>query len=600
MAERFPQRSTFSAISSSKSGSVPPQSDKSSQSNSSRRRRSPELPRPNQEIQGSGPAPATSSPKPASRTRIRDNSPAVPPAPIDPADFLSNPKSEIGRKNPKVRQIPRSIERGARNTKLSNVDLFDPRANQETVSDIVSDTGSPNPSPNTQLREPLASRRELPTAPREPLASRRKLPTTQREPLASRRELPTTQREPLTSRRELPTTPTPRSRSRLGSPSIRAKDTETPLEVKTQPAPKSRPQGETKPSKKSSQKPAPQTSPPLVYATRLLILGVGIAVICGTVLSAASAWNRSNLVAQEQSMAAASGENKTESAPATPIATEALQLNQEISALKTPFQILATENPNLTAGIFLVDLDTGGYLNFNGDVTFAAASTIKVPILIAFFQAVDEGKVQLDRMLTLQQEHIAGGSGELQDKAPGTKYSALEVAKKMIVVSDNTATNMIIELLGGKEVLNQQFAAWGLKATVINNNLPDLEGTNTTSPKDLINLMAQVDRGNLVSVKSRDRILQIMRQTENDSLLPKGLGEGAIIAHKTGNINSLLADSGMVDLPNGKRYLLTVMVKHPPETEKPAQTLIRDISRMSYRHLNGEATTTDAPVKIKN
>lgn len=324
-----------------------------------------------------------------------------------------------------------------------------------------------------------------------------------------------------------------------------------------------------------------------------------MAVICGTLLSVTNAWNRSTANPQEQS-ATAAGENNNDSASAAPAATEALQLNQELAALKTQVQVLATENPNLTAGIFLVDLDTGTYLNFNGDVTFSSASTIKVPILVAFFQAVDEGKVQLDQMLTLKTEHIAGGSGEMQDQPIGTKYSALEVAKKMIIVSDNTATNMMIELLGGAEILNQQFATWGLRATVLHNNLPDLEGTNTTSPKDLINVMAQVDRGNLVSVKSRDRILQIMRQTQNDNLLPKGLGEGAIIAHKTGNINSMLADSGMVDLPNGKRYLVTVMVKHSPETEKVAQTLIRDISKMSYRYLNDGDTGIDSKLKIKN
>jgi beta-lactamase class A len=62
----------------------------------------------------------------------------------------------------------------------------------------------------------------------------------------------------------------------------------------------------------------------------------------------------------------------------------------------------------------------------------------------------------------------------------------------------------------------------------------------------------------------------------------------------------MLADAGMVDLPNGKRYLVAVMVKHPPETEKPAQTLIRDISWMSYRYLNGGETPADSQVKIKN
>ncbi|MDP8934898.1 MAG: class A beta-lactamase-related serine hydrolase, partial [Cyanobacteriota bacterium] len=338
-----------------------------------------------------------------------------------------------------------------------------------------------------------------------------------------------------------------------------------------------------------------------VYATRLLILGVGIAVICGTLLSVVNAVSRASTVAaEEQTTTGEKNSDAGDSASAAAVTGEVLQLNQELGALKTQVQVLATENPTLTAGIFLVDLDTGSYLNFNGDTAFASASTIKIPILVAFFQAVDEGRVQLDQTLTLKSEHIVGGSGEMQDQAPGKKYSALEVAQKMIVVSDNTATNMMIELLGGAEVLNQNFANWGLRATVLRNNLPDLEGTNTTSAQDLINIIAQIDRGNLVSVKSRDRILQIMRQTRNDSLLPKGLGEGSVIAHKTGNIDTMLADAGMVDLPNGKRYLVAVMVKHSPETEKQAQTLIRDISRMSYRYLNDGETPAESQVKIKN
>ena len=389
------------------------------------------------------------------------------------------------------------------------------------------------------------------------------------------------------------TTPPEPRKNRPSSPPARIPDTEMPPNLKKAPLPKPRPQSSQRPGKRTT----PTSVPPLVYATRLLILGVGIAVICGTLLSVVNAVSRSTVATQETP---AGQKNPADSAVAAPAAPEALQLNQELAALKTEVQVLATENPTLTAGIFLVDLDSGSYLNFNGDVAFASASTIKVPILVAFFQAVDEGKIQLDQMLTVKPEHIAEGSGDMQDDGPGKKYSALEVARKMIVISDNTATNMMIELLGGAEVLNQHFATWGLRATVLRNKLPDLEGTNTSSPKDLINIIAQIDRGNLVSVKSRDRILQIMRQTKNDSLLPRGLGEGAVIAHKTGNINTMLADAGMVDLPNGKRYLLAVMVKHPPETEKPAQTLIRDISKMSYRYLNDGETPADSKVKIKN
>ncbi|MEZ2280432.1 MAG: serine hydrolase [Microcoleus sp.] len=537
MAERFPKRSIFSEISSISSQ----QSSKTNQSSKSGRRGSTQSQKPKPQASSKAKEPSTLPLEPPSGSRIRANSPATPPPELNTPDFLSNPQSAISRKKPRTSKTPQSKTRQSPKKGLAAVDLFNPGPTPENLS--------PANNPNSQLRPP--------TTP------------------ASR--------------------PGSRSQSHLG----RIADTETPPNVKKRPDPKQRPQASDKPRKR----PTPSTTPPLVYATRLLILGVGMAVICGTMLSVVNAVSRSGSTAQEQNAPGANGQKtppESDSAAATTLAPPALQLNQELATLKTQVQVLTTENPSLTAGVFLVDLDSGSYLNVNGDTTFASASTIKVPILVAFFQAVDEGKVRLDQMLTLRAEDIVGGSGEMQDQPPGRKYSALEVAKKMIVVSDNTATNMMIELLGGAEVLNQKFATWGLRATVIRSKLPDLEGTNTTSPKDLINIIAQIDRGNLVSVKSRDRIFQIMRQTKNDSLLPKGLGDEAIIAHKTGNINTLLADAGMVDLPNGKRYLVAVMVKHSPETEKPAQSLIRDISRMSYQYLNDGESTVDAKVKLKN
>ncbi len=542
MAERFPKGSILSVISSSisspNSGSKQPKSGKASQSGNSGRRRPPQPQNGNPEIRS--PEPATFPPQPSRGSRIGANSPA-PSEELTAQDFLSDPRSAINPRKPRTSKTPQSKTRQPGKKGLAAVDMFefpDPNQERENVSSIAS-------NPNSQLRAAT------------PPATRGSVPSSAPARIPDTRSRPNTKKAPL---------------------------------------PKPRPQASQRPGKRS----APRSVPPLVYATRLLILGVGIAVICGTLLSVVNAVSRASTVAAEEQTTAGQKNPDAESASAAPVTGEVLQLNQELAALKTQVQVLATENPSLTAGVFLVDLDTGSYLNFNGDTAFASASTIKVPILVAFFQAVDEGKVKLDQTLTLKSEHIGGGSGEMQDDAPGKKYSALEVAKKMIVVSDNTATNMMIELLGGAEMLNQLFANWGLRATVIRNNLPDLEGTNTTSPQDLINIIAQIDRGNLVSVKSRDRILQIMRQTKNDSLLPRGLGEGSVIAHKTGNIDTMLADAGMVDLPNGKRYLVAVMVKHPPETEKPAQILIRDISRMSYRYLNDGETPADSQVKIKN
>ncbi|MDJ0618206.1 MAG: serine hydrolase [Calothrix sp. MO_192.B10] len=333
-------------------------------------------------------------------------------------------------------------------------------------------------------------------------------------------------------------------------------------------------------SRKTRLKPMART---ILYALRLLIVGVGIGAIMGTVLSVLDPANRIT--------PAGTSSNNTQlrQAQSQPTANSihgaGLFLSQEISPLKSTVTNLVTSNTNLTPGIFLVDLDNGSYVDINAAASFPAASTIKIPILVAFFQDVDTGKIRLDESLTLQPEMIAGGSGDMKSKKPGTQFTALEVATKMMIISDNTATNMLIERMGGMEMLNQRFRSWGLRTTAIRNLLPDLEGTNTTSPKELASLMSMVSKGNLVSMRSRDRILDIMRRNTRNHLLPKGLGKGATIAHKTGDIGSTLADAGLVDLPTGKRYLAAVMVQRP-HNDPSAETLIQSISRAAYQQFS--------------
>ena len=325
-------------------------------------------------------------------------------------------------------------------------------------------------------------------------------------------------------------------------------------------------------SRKTRLKPMART---MLYALRLLIVGVGIGAIVGTILSVldpATRMSRNATVpGHHQQQMASQGAG--------------LYLTQEITPLKNAIQNLAASNSNLKPGVFLMDLDTGGYVDVNGGPVFSAASTIKIPILIAFFQDVDAGKVRLDEMLTMEQEMVAGGSGNLQFQKVGTQYSALELATLMSTISDNTATNMLIKRLGGQEVLNQRFQSWGLSATAIRNPLPDLGGTNTTSPRELASLIAMVNQGNLVSMRSRDLILDIMRRTERNHLLPAGLGTGARIHHKTGDIGTMLGDAGLIDIPTGKRYIAAVMVQRPhndPEAEK----LISAISGAAYQHFS--------------
>jgi len=321
---------------------------------------------------------------------------------------------------------------------------------------------------------------------------------------------------------------------------------------------------------------------PFLYGLRLVILGVGIGAIAGTLLSVLDPASRitsnatapTNIQKQQQKQPANEGSHQS-----------GLKLSQEIKPLRTTLQQLAAKNADLLAGDFFVDLDTGDYVELNGALTFPAASMIKFPVIVAFFQDVDAGKIRLDEMLSVEPKLIGSGSGDMQYSPTGTKFTALETATKMITISDNTATNMLIARMGGAEALNQRFQSWGLTVTQIRNPLPDLSGTNTTSPMDLANLMASVNQGDLISLRSRDRLLDIMRRSTINTLLPPGLGAGATIAHKTGDIGTLVGDVGLVDMPSGKRYIAVSMVKRHYNDSR-AQELIRQTSRAVYQQFD--------------
>ncbi len=260
-------------------------------------------------------------------------------------------------------------------------------------------------------------------------------------------------------------------------------------------------------------------------------------------------------------------------------------LGNEITQLSSQVRSLMSRYRSLDPGLFFIDLETGNYVDYNGEKAFSAASTIKFPILIALFQEIDAGRVKLNETLTMRRDLVTGGSGTMQYRAPGTKFSLLETATKMITISDNTATNMIIDRLGGRNKLNPRFRTWGLQNTVIRNLLGDFKGTNITSAKDLVRLSALVANNQLLSNSSRVRVLDIMRRVENTSLLASGLGRGATIAHKTGTLGVILGDAGIIQMPNGKRYLAGIFVRRPFGDAR-GREFISQVSRTVYSFLS--------------
>jgi beta-lactamase class A len=558
----------------------------------------------------------------------------------EPSDrFSTQPQSTDGLANPQANDLERKrrspatlkeLAQRLRKTKIEppNADRLRSRKHRQRLqAENIEGRGIPAPRPKTVPLRPLRSQPPSPQLPlRTPTQGQRhnpfQPPSSNPQPQVNRSlNLPNANKlqKPnpwAVNPNNNPTTPevNPQSKATFhNNPGVKSGNplperqrrfsTETFTSRQLPPEPRSRRDNilppisdKAKPTRNRRSKvnatPTP-TSPPLrrpqkrplgllVYVVRLLVLGVGIGVIAGTLLSALNPTMQASVSQQETS--------KEQKEPTPPSPSPTLQLTQEIPSLKTQLQTLVRQNPTLNPGVFVVDLESGSYVDLDGGTLYASASTIKLPILVAFFQDVDAGKMRLDELLTMKSEMVADGSGDMQYKKVGTAFTALEVATKMMVISDNTATNMLIERLGGKEALNQRFQSWGLTTTSIRNRLPDIEGTNTTSAKELANLLSVVNRGNLVSLSSRDRLLSIMQRNEINNLLPQGLGTGATIAHKTGNIGLLLADAGIVDLPTGKRYAIAVMVKRP-FNDSSAQELIRQISRKTYNYFNTPRAT---------
>ncbi|WP_204151452.1 serine hydrolase [Leptolyngbya sp. CCY15150] len=335
-------------------------------------------------------------------------------------------------------------------------------------------------------------------------------------------------------------------------------------------------------------------NPVLLYLVRLLILVVGIGAIVGTLLSV---FNPTVNYAEGQDTPAAMADPADASSTslgATNLASTLmpLDLNQSMMDLEQQVRDLTTPYPDLTPGVFVLDFETGNYLDINGRQVIPAASIIKIPILVAFFQDVDAGTIQMTETLTLTEADVAEGSGDLQFHSVGSEYSALETASLMIVISDNTATNMLIRRMGGAEALNQRFQSWGLENTILRDWLPDLEGTNTTTPYEMVELMTRLSRGELLSLRSRDRLFDIMRRTYTDTLIPAGVNDpSATIAHKTGDIGAMVGDVGTVDTPRGTRYGVAVMMSRP-HNDSRAQELIRLINGSIYEYLTRSPQTT--------
>jgi len=227
------------------------------------------------------------------------------------------------------------------------------------------------------------------------------------------------------------------------------------------------------------------------------------------------------------------------------------------------------------------------YVEINGYSPVPAASVIKLPILLHYLLSLDENMLTVDTPLLYAEFHRAGGAGILQYQPAGQDLKANDVAAQMIRISDNTCTNMMISYLGGTDAVNRRLAELGLVHTRIRNWLPDLTGTNTISPYEMVSILYNIDHGPLISELSRYNGINILESTHNRRLLVAPLPQEAKVAHKTGDIGTAIGDSGIVYLPDGRKYFISMQVERP-FNDYTVRDMVQRASRMIYDHVSAQ------------
>ncbi|MCC6019458.1 MAG: class A beta-lactamase-related serine hydrolase [Candidatus Verstraetearchaeota archaeon] len=218
-----------------------------------------------------------------------------------------------------------------------------------------------------------------------------------------------------------------------------------------------------------------------------------------------------------------------------------------------------------TFGIVIKILDTGDEIDINGEEIFPAASIIKIPILVEAFRQNLEGRIKLDEPITLRNEDKVGGMGILKELSPGIQLPFIDILTLMIIISDNTATNITIEKVGMKNV-NEYMKQLGLKNTILQRKMMDLEARkrgleNLTTPRDMTILLQKIFEKTILDNKSCEKILDILKRQQVNDRIPKYLPENIPIAHKTGELPGVRHDVGII-YTEKHPYIISAMTKN--------------------------------------
>jgi beta-lactamase class A len=234
-----------------------------------------------------------------------------------------------------------------------------------------------------------------------------------------------------------------------------------------------------------------------------------------------------------------------------------------------------TRSVNATWGIYVKSLETGEEVALDADRQMETMSTIKIPLMAEALEQVKAGRFKLDDKYTLRQDDIRPGTGVIQRLDPGAVLTVKDLLTLMIVVSDNTATEVMFRMVGGTEPVNRRMETLGLTQTRATSTpaawfaalraAPSSEAFyregklpfGLSTPREMGRLLEMMERGTLVDKASSELMLQIMRGQVYRTRIPRYL-TAYRVPHKTGDFLPYVGDDVGVLEAQGRTIVISV------------------------------------------
>jgi beta-lactamase class A len=237
-------------------------------------------------------------------------------------------------------------------------------------------------------------------------------------------------------------------------------------------------------------------------------------------------------------------------------------------------------NRSADVGIAALDLTSGNIVSIQGDRPFPMASTVKVAVAALYLAQVDHGRRSLDDMIN--------------------GLSARTLMQRMMIHSDNRATDILLNDLGGPRALHDWLQANGLSGLRVDRNIARLlsdrrdlwDVRDSSTPTAMVRLLQRIYRAELIKPESRNYLLRLMAQCQTGKNRLKALLPfGTPVEHKTGTLNGLTDDVGFITMPDGRRIAIAVFARggsdRPRTIAEAARTIYDGFSRLLTWPLSG-------------